>query len=466
MQIPIVSGIYTDNAAQFRTSYPINMVPVPTQQGISAGYLRPADGVVQNGATTGTCRGQINYEGVLYRVMGANLVRVDAAGGVTVIGNVGGTSQATLTYSFDYLAVASDNKLFLYDGTTLAQVTDPDLGTVLDVIWVDGYFMTTDGTNLVVTELTDPFAVNPLKYGSSEVDPDPVVAVLKLRNEVHALNRYTIEVFRNVGGDLFPFQRVTGGQIQRGCVGTHACTIYQDTVAFIGGARDESPSVYQGANGSSVRIATNEIDEILMTYTEAQLAQSVIEARTDKAHRELYIYLPNHTLVYDAAASAALQQPVWYSLCSNTSLTGPWDACGLCWAYDKWTAAHRTSGQLGYLTSTISSHWGNVIKWQFGTPIVYNEGMGAIFHEVELVALTGRIEVGKDPFIGTEYSFDGMAWSQEKVIRAGTTGDRLKRLVWMQQGSMRNWRLQRFTGSSDARVSVVRIEARIEPLAF
>jgi hypothetical protein len=57
----------------------------------------------------------------------------------------------------------------------------------------------------VVTELSNPLAVNPLKYGSSEVDPDPVVALIKLRNEVYALNRNTIEVFDNVGGELFPF---------------------------------------------------------------------------------------------------------------------------------------------------------------------------------------------------------------------------------------------------------------------
>jgi hypothetical protein len=101
-------------------------------------------------------------------------------------------------------------------GSTLVQVTDPDLGVVLDVVWVDGYFMTTDGEFLVVTELVDPTQVNPLKYGSSEVDPDPVVALLKLRNEVYALNRNTIEVFDNVGGLLFPFQRIDGAQIQKG----------------------------------------------------------------------------------------------------------------------------------------------------------------------------------------------------------------------------------------------------------
>jgi hypothetical protein len=35
--------------------------------------------------------------------------------------------------------------------------------------------------------------VDSFKYGSSEVDPDPVKALLKVRNEVYALNRHTIE---------------------------------------------------------------------------------------------------------------------------------------------------------------------------------------------------------------------------------------------------------------------------------
>jgi hypothetical protein len=31
---------------------------------------------------------------------------------------------------------------------------------------------------------------------------------------------------------------------------------------------------------------------------------------------------------------------------------------------------------------------------------------------------------------------------------------------------MRNWRIQRFRGDSDAHVSYVRLEAQIEPLAY
>jgi hypothetical protein len=41
-----------------------------------------------------------------------------------------------------------------------------------------------------------------------------------------------------------------------------------------------------------------------------------------------------------------------------------------------------------------------------------------------------------------------------------------KRLAWFQQGHMRNWRIQRFRGDSDAHISFVRLEAQIEALAY
>ena len=179
MQIAILNGIYSDGVADFRTAYPVNMVPVPKEQGISKGYLRPADGLISNGVGPGVSRGGINWNGVCYRVMGTKLVSVSAAGTVTTLGDVGGSGQVVFDYSFDRLGVASDGKLFYWDGATLTQVTDPDIGTVTTFCWVDGYFMTTDGSSLVVTDLNNPLAVNPLKYGSSEADPDPIKAILK-----------------------------------------------------------------------------------------------------------------------------------------------------------------------------------------------------------------------------------------------------------------------------------------------
>jgi hypothetical protein len=467
--IPIVAGIYSDAGPDIRTAFPVNMMPVPKGSGVSQEYLRPHDGVVQLAESApGNDRGGINWRGICYRVMGTKLVQVLADGSIFVIGDVGGPTDtyATLDYSFDRLAIASGGRLYYWSPTLgLVQVTDPDLGTVLDVVWVDGYFMTTDGEFLVVTDLSNPLSVNPLKYGSSEVDPDPVVALLKLRNEIYALNRNTIEVFDNVGGDLFPFRRIDGAQIMRGTVGTHACCVFGDEgIAFLGGGRNESPSVYLGGNASSAPLATQDIDLLLQTYTEAQLATVKLETRIDRAHKLLYVHLPDRTLVYDHAASQALQMRVWYTLTSGTAGFAQYPARNLVWCYDRWQVGHPGEPRVGFFDRTTSYQWGSKARWEFSTPIVYNESKGAIFHELELVALPGRVTITASPTISTSYSTDGLSWSQDRFIGAGTTGDTRKRLVWFQQGNMESIRMQRFRGDSDAHISFLRLEARLEPL--
>jgi hypothetical protein len=464
MQIPILNGIYADASSDFRTSYPRNLIPVPKQQGISQGYVRPAEGIRQFGTGPGVDRGGIRWNDYCYRVMGTKLCRVEDTGAVTVLADVGGTGPVTMDYSFDRLAIASSGNLFYWDGTTLAQVTDPDLGYVYDFIWVDGYFMTTDGTSLVVTELTDPMLVNPLKYGSAEADPDKIVGIIKLRNEVYALNRNTIEVFQNVGGNFFPFERIEGAQLQRGAIGTFAAAMYMESIAFVGNGRNEAPAVWIGSNGSTIKISTREIDQIFETYTEAQLANLEMEVRITKGHQFLYVHLPDQTLVYDGASSEIVGQPVWFILTSSIVGLGQYKAKNFIWCYGKWLCGDPTSSNHGYLASDISSHYNSVNGWEIGTTVLYNDGHGLIFHELELVCLTGNTVLGVDPTIWTSYTLDGRTWSQERPRSAGKQGERLKRVTWLQQGHMRNWRAQKFRGTSDAHISIARLEATVEPL--
>jgi hypothetical protein len=399
--------------------------------------------------------------------MGTNLVSIASNGAITILGDVGGptTELVTMDYSFDRLAIASGGRLYYWNGA-LTQVTDPDLGVVLDVVWVDGYFMTTDGEFLIVTELNDPTQVNPLKYGSSEVDPDPVVALIKLRNEIYALNSNTIEVFDNVGGELFPFARIDGAQIQKGCLGTQACCVYLERIAFLGGGRNEAPGIYIGAAATTQKISTQEIDNLLLTYTEAQLALVKLEARNDKNHQHLYVHLPDRTVVYDASASEALGDQVWFTLTSTMVDFSQYRARNLVWCYDKWLVGDPQSSAIGYLVQDTGHHWGQQVRWEFGTIIAYNEGNGAIFNRLELVSLTGSVALGTNPQISTSYSVNGLAWSQDRSVAVGTIGDTAKRIAWFQQGHMRNWRIQRFRGDSDAHISFIRLEAQIEALAY
>lgn len=465
-QVPILSGVYADNTSQLRTAMPRNLVPVPKASGISNGYLAPSDGLVTLGTGPGIDRGGINWNGVCYRVMGSQLVSVDAAGSVSLRGLVE-TNGATvsLDYSFDRLAVASAGRLFYWNGSAITEVTDPDLGLVVDMLWVDGYFMTTDGEFLIVTELNDPYAVNPLKYGSSEVDPDPIVALKKVRNEVFALNRYTIEVFQNVGGTGFPFGRIDGAQIQRGCIGTHACCNFVNSIAFLGSGRNEAPAIYLALSGSDQKISSREVETLLQGYTEQQLSTVVLEAKIDKGHQHLYVHLPDRTLVFDAAATEALGEQIWFTLTSSIVGNSQYRARNFVWCYDRWVFGDPQSVNVGVFSADISTHYGATIGWEFGTSIVFNSTNGMIFNELELVCLPGDVPLGMNPVIWTSYSLDGQKWSQERPTPAGKQGETEHRICWRRQGFMRNWRIQKFRGTSDAHLSVIRLEVQAEPLS-
>ena len=237
-------------------------------------------------------------------------------------------------------------------------------------------------------------------------------------------------------------------------------------MAFLGSGFNEAPAIYIGANGNASKISTQEIDQLLLTYTEPQLALSKLEARNDKTHQHLYVHLPDRTLVYDYAASQATNQQIWFTVTSTLVGFAPYRARNFVWCFDRWNIGDPLSSAVGYTTDLTSDHYGQQVRWEFGTLMLYNGGKGAVVHELELVALTGRVPLGVNPQISTSYSLDGQSWSQDRFISAGTTGNAAKRLVWWQQGMMRNFRMQRFRGTSAAHLSFLRLEAQIEALAY
>lgn len=461
MQIPILSGIATDSNSDFRTSFPVNMVPVPSDTGISSGYLRPAEGSVRTGGTPGIPRGGIEWRGNCFRVMGTKLIMTSPSNTI-ILGDVGDGGRCSFDYSFDYLAITSGGRMYYWNGAVLQQVVDADLGLALAVKWIDGYFMTTDGEFLVVTDINNPFSINPLRYGSAEADPDPILTIVKIRNEIYAVNRNTIEVFDNVGANLFPFQRNESAQIPKGAIGHNAAIAFESTVAFVGGGRNESLGVYLGINGVATKISTREIDKMLAE--QANPTQIILEMRTDLGHAHLWIRLQDRTIAYDSTASQLMGAPIWFQLTSATIGFAPYRVVDPVFSNGVWLVADAQTGDVGIMTPSTANQFGDVARWEFSTFIFYNEGRGAIFNSIELVCLTGRVAGGFDPQVSTSYSNDGQTWSLPRNIRAGMAGDRMKRLAWFQMGHMLNWRVQRFQGDTQAMLSVARLEVALEPL--
>ena len=466
VQIPIVSGIYADVSPDFRVGYPINMRPVPKEQGISKGYLRTVDGLrLQGEATQGLSRGGISWNGTLYRVFGTKLCTVSATGVITEIGDVGAGGPVSMDYSFDRLAIGSGGDLYYLQSSALTKVTDSDLGRVNNVVWVDGYFVTTDGEYIVSTELNDPASVDPLKYGSSEVDPDPVMAIRKVRNQLFAVNRHTVETFGNVGGSGFPFQVIRGAQSQKGAIGVNASAVMGNGIALLGGGRNDDIAVYICVNGGHTKISDQQIDDVLAEYSENELANSVLEVVESRNHNTLMIHLPDKTLCFDATASEVAGRLVWFILAGGADANQKYLGRFFVFHDGRWTATDPQSGRFGYVDHQSALQWGDPAGWKFGTPIIYNNARGGIIHSLELVSLISHTE-GTAPVIMAQWSDDGVTLSNPKAVTTGGMGARDTRLRWLREGMFRQRRMYFFRGDGNTPISVAALEAEIEGLGW
>jgi hypothetical protein len=463
VQVAILSGIVSRATPDLVRSHPTNVMPVVESgdgggTGISKGYLRTPPGVRTVAAITGPDRGGTDWNGAHYRVIGASLVTVANDGATTTIGAILNDGKpVTFATSFDRLAIAGSGNLYYYDGTALVQVTDPDLGAALSVVWQDGYFLTTDGTSIVATELNDPTAVDPLKYGSSEADPDPVVGLLSQRSRLYGINRYSIEVFNNVGGTGFPFAVSRGSQIPKGAVGPHAYSPFVETFAFVGSGRNEAPAVYLAGSGQGIGISPRALNIELEALNADQLAAIEVETRNVGGLVELLVHLPNVTWAYGWTSSQQADLPVWYRLAAQN---GPYVPRHLTLSGGLWWVGSATA--LGVIDDTISAVFGEDLAWSFDTPLTYNAGNGAIFHAVELVTIGGRSEEGDT--VALSWTDDGVTYGGERFTSTGIAGQRAVRPAWRRLGRMRSWRGLRFRGVARSPVAFARLEATLEGL--
>lgn len=462
MRVPIVSGVKAAETGYLLTSYPINREPVLKDTGLSDGYLAAPYGITEKLTGPGPDRGGIVWKDVCYRVMGTKLIRVDPNWTYEILGDVGSGGICGFDYSFDNLIVSSGDRLYYYNpADTLRQVTDPDLGGVVDAIFVDGYTMTTDGLSLVVTELNDPMSVDPLKYGSSEESPDPITGLMHIHGEVYALNRTTIQVFQNVGGTGFPFAPVRTATAPFGCVGARAKCKYLGTIAFVGGSENTAPGIFLLGDGTANRISAAEIDDDLSQLSAEELSKVWLEARVGRDEQRLIVHLPDRSWSFSSQVSQRSSVKTWCQYVTSKTATGRYEGRGLVFAYGQWIVGSST-GKVGVLDNTTAQHYGSDVGWQFDTTLLYNEGRRAIINDVKLVGTPGR--GNDDSHVFFSYTKDGETWSMERSVSSGKLGQRGKRVAWRPGVRIDEYLGMRFRGVDGSLMSIARLEVEIEGL--
>jgi hypothetical protein len=455
MQVSILEGAFADGAGNIRPSLPINMQPVITDSGFSKGYLRTAPGLTLTATGPGQDRGSFISEGVHYRVMGSKLVGYNT-GIISVLGDVGNDGlPVKFDVGFDGLAVYSAGNVYFWNGAEITQIANPSIGygPPIDMCWIDGYFMLTDGQSLYVTELNNQTQLLNNAYEQPPADPNPVLAVMRVRDEVYACTRNSIQNFQNVGGVNFPFQYNPSGLIPRGPIGTHAVCYFLNTLAFVGNGIKETPSVYIAGFGTTTSISTPEVDRQLAQLTYLEYPTVEVESVTEKGEQRLYIHLPNGSLIYHNQASQAAGKPIWTWVASGPQMNQPYPVRHFATQGDVYYGG-STTGQIGMLDETVNTQFGVTVPAQFDTLFLYNESNGAILKSAELV---GTVSTPSTAYLS--WTRHGQTWSQQQGISLAQT-----RRQWRPKTRMWSILGLRFTLPNPTVAGFGALEVGAEPL--
>ena len=455
-QIPIIKGENIGVETDYRDALPVNMYAVFKEILGAKGYMLCYPGLTEFVTGFGIDRGGVYNERLEdhFRVSGTKFISVHSQGSGTAvdIDTIPGTDQVSMPYSFNTQAVIANGNMYLYDGNAFSQVTDPDLGSPIDAIWINGYYFLTDGEYIYHTDIDDETSIDPLKFATAEFMPDPSLGLLKTQdNKVMVFGRYSLEYFIDRATENFAFQRVETRAQKIGIVATHAkCEI--GSVYITGGKKDEGVGVYRIGIGSSEKISSREIDKIIGQYTEPELSDMRMEGRTENDVTFVIVHLPNETLCYNVEIAAAFGNDYAWSLLKTgtedvnyRAINGVLDARS-----SKWIFGDKQDDTIGELDDTACTQYGEIAEWYLYTPLFRLDGMS--IDEIELEIIPGHTTT-QDAQVALCATFDGNIYGKETWIKYGDIQDYNSRLIMRHLGEVTDWVGLRFRGVSQSRMS-------------
>jgi len=436
MELPIPIGLGDEHGSEtdYRDQLPINYTLVERKIKGAKGYLLSHPGITAFGTGVGIDRGGIYNERQRnhLRISGEALILVDTDGATTTLGVISGSEQAILPYSFTTQGIIADTRFWLFDGTILQEVVDPNLGSPIDCVWINGVYFLTDGETVYHTRADSEFAIDPLTFATAEFSPDRTWGLLKnIQNQVVVLNRYSAEWFRDTGSSIagrFRFERIRGKSVKVGIVGTNCKAELDGRIFILGGRKEESPSIHVLTSGREETVASREIDKILATYTESELRQAVLEARVEEREKYLYVRLLRDTLLFDLTIFQKFGiERAWTIVKSSVTGDTPWR--GRNGVFDpraaKWIYGDDIDGRLGFLDNTTNNQYGDQSENIFFTNIVNIESSS--INELELDTIPGFSSGEVTVFVSLSYN--GVTYGKEHAVTESDQFEYDKRFI-------------------------------------
>lgn len=479
--LPIANGFYVSDSLPVSAQECTNLYPsIQEAPALSQEVLLGTPGITQL-ATTGQInqinRGAHVLGGIPYFVNGTGLYRLNrtvTAGvssySVTQVGTIPGTGRVSMADNGTQLCVVvpgnpSSGYIFTESPDTFTQITDPDFkanGEPQQVVFIDGYFaFTTNTKKFIVSALNNGLSYNALDFGSAEADPDDTVAPIVFNNQLFIGGTETMEGYQNIGGADFPFQR-TGLYLPKGIAAPFSIVNTSSTFMWVGGGKDESPSVWAFAGNSAQKVSTIPIDTILHKLAPDELANVFAYSYAQRGAFFVCFVLPDTTLCYDLTSKRWHERKSRLIRSNGSVVIDRFRVNSLVTAYSLNIVGDSIDGRIGSLEADTYTEYGNPILRRFATQPFHAQGASFLLPSIELTVESGVGNLDqKEPEIRMERSTDGKTWSDARPRKIGSVGQFNKRAIWRRNGRAARFETLRFSMSDPVKFVIISLTADV-----
>lgn len=242
MRVPInLTGGFDENRSRPLSSQrTINWWPQfqATKKNRSEYILRPYYGLKLFVEHSGDAdRGMCINQGVLYKITDQTLYTVDSIGTHVSLGTIPGSGRCMMKALGGQLVIANGSGLvYIWDGSTLTQNTDANLGTPRGVAVLNSQAIYDDGEGQgwVVSDVGEPGTIDGLNYASAESYSDDLLIPAAWRETLYLMGTDTIEIWWNSGEGNPPFDKVQGAIVNMGLDAIHSVAETPDYLFFLG----------------------------------------------------------------------------------------------------------------------------------------------------------------------------------------------------------------------------------------
>jgi hypothetical protein len=372
-------------------------------------------GIATSSALEGAGRGLLVSGGRLYAVAGTTLY--DALTGA-VMGTIPGNGRLMFAAAVD--GFVTDNG-YAYTGA-VEQITDEDKVPWSAVGFADGYIVAVESNSgrFVCSDLNDSTSYDALNFATAEGAPDNLVTLAVDHRQVVLFGTQSTEIWWNSGASGFPFERLSGGVVEQGCLARLGVVKADNSVFWLADDR----TVRRLSGQTPVKVSQVGVEEALSGYGTLTDCEAFSFTWNGNIHVVFRFPTEGATWVFNVTTSEWWESTVPIVAAAH---------------YNGRVYVQHEDGAVGYLTSAAHTWFGANPRYEVTFPNLYSGQARQFISQLDVVLRTGDAPAGVIPKMTCEVSHDGgNTWHTLPVREIGRIGEYAKVLRWNRLGSGRD----------------------------